>query len=57
MGRGLGLSAVQGIVRGHGGAITLESQLGVGSTMRVHLPVAANAPGAEQIPRAELPVL
>ena len=57
MGRGLGLSAVQGIVRGHGGAITLESQPGAGSTLRVHLPVATHAPGVEQIPRAELPLL
>ena len=57
MGRGLGLSAVQGIVRGHGGAITLESQSGVGSTLRVHLPVAAHAPGAEEIPQVAVPIL
>jgi len=37
-GRGLGLSAVQGIVRGHGGGIVLRTALGRGTTMRVLLP-------------------
>jgi PAS domain S-box-containing protein len=38
-GSGLGLSIVQGIVSRHGGAITLESDLGVGTTFTVLLPV------------------
>jgi PAS domain S-box-containing protein len=37
-GRGLGLSAVQGIVRGHGGGIALRTALGAGTTVKVLLP-------------------
>ena len=39
-GRGLGLAAVQGIVRGHRGALKVESQLGKGTCFRVFLPCA-----------------
>ncbi len=37
-GRGLGLSAAQGIVRGHGGGIVLRTALGQGTTIKVLLP-------------------
>jgi len=37
-GRGLGMSAVMGIVRGHRGAILVESEVGWGTTVRVLFP-------------------
>jgi len=46
IGRGLGLSVVLGIVRAHGGAITVESQAGRGSVFRVFLPASV-----EEVPR------
>ena len=49
-GRGLGLAAVQGIVRGHGGFVRVQSQLGRGTTFFVHLPARAEA----TVPQADI---
>jgi len=42
-GHGLGLSAVLGIVRGHNGAIDIESTIGKGTTATLLLPVSDNS--------------
>ncbi len=46
-GRGLGLAAILGIVRGHRGAIQVESRLDEGTVFRLYFPVTAqNGAGA-----------
>jgi len=57
-GRGLGLAAVLGIVRGHHGAVRVTSQPEVGSTIKLILPLATPAklapPAAGESPPPEM---
>lgn len=53
-GRGLGLAAVQGIVRGHQGTLDVQSAAGRGTTVRVGLPVLEPlAAGSDTEPAAD----
>jgi PAS domain S-box-containing protein len=42
-GTGMGLAVVYGIVKGHGGAISVESRMGEGSTFDILLPLSSEA--------------
>ena len=51
-GRGLGLAAVLGVIRGHSGDINVVSQVGQGTTFQVLLPAARQVPAARPVPAA-----
>jgi PAS domain S-box-containing protein len=48
MGRGLGMSAILGIVRAHQGAIFVDSTMGKGTTIRVLFPAEPSPPAAAE---------
>src|SRR6266850_378762 len=54
-GTGLGLSLCRGIIEEHGGAITVVSELGLGSTFAITLPVVPPPAGADEPDGAEAP--
>ena len=55
-GAGLGLSIVSAIVAGHGGSVSAEAEVGMGTTFTVHLPIEPPAdtasPYADQVATA-----
>jgi CheY-like chemotaxis protein/two-component sensor histidine kinase len=49
-GRGLGLASVMGVVRAHQGSLRVDSEPGVGTTMRVWLPLSTERVRATTLP-------
>ena len=47
-GRGLGMAAVLGIIKGHNGAVQISSQLGQGTNFKIFVPIQIIKPSADQ---------
>jgi hypothetical protein len=56
-GHGLGLSVCHSIVTAHGGNVTVESEVGKGSTIRVELPAAPQMGGNATAVAREAPLV
>ncbi|MEW6673986.1 MAG: PAS domain S-box protein [Thermodesulfobacteriota bacterium] len=54
-GTGMGLAVVHGIVKGHEGAIQVESEVGKGTAISIFFPAQAGAPETENDDEAYLP--
>ena len=54
-GTGMGLAVVHGIIKAHGGAITVQSKVGRGSEFQIYLPrvEASELPGGTEAPAVE----
>ncbi len=55
-GRGLGLAAVSGIIRGHRGAVRIYSELGRGTSFKVLLPAIEKSEATETSPEFEVEI-
>jgi signal transduction histidine kinase len=53
-GTGLGLSIAKSIAEAHGGTIGVRSEVGVGTTFVVELPLAASATSSQRRPDLEV---